>query len=336
MSEIDKIKELFTNTGGLFYTAAVDSGPATLKDQSGKTIAISHNDPFWHVTGYASVIAYSVPDGSTDCLVFPHSDDVQYLDVIKDGIIGAAELKNTFSNFEFELGSGFSPVGAAELKNTFSNFEFELVSVAYPAGSHAPIATLVSEDEPEELNVVTSDDSDISVYTSLPGSSNILETESCYALADAAINEATSKLKAPLEDINTSETILEGILRILNEEVVETPQLRYFIQALEGEKDTILGEINAYRDAHARIMTNWWSTLIAADPSHSSLALRATFDMDTLGNLNESSYVSWWHDNVLPWLKQHGEFFNHEMVEAQTQAILSEVGMQQAQVATKH
>ena len=108
------------------------------------------------------------------------------------------------------------------------------------------------------------------------------------------------------------------------------------IQALEGEKDTILGEINAYRDAHARIMTNWWSTLIAADPSHSSLALRATFDMDTLGNLNESSYVSWWHDNVLPWLKQHGEFFNHEMVEAQTQAILSEVGMQQAQVATKH
>ena len=298
MSEIDKIKELFTNTGGLFYTAAVDSGPATLKDQSGKTIAISHNDPFWHVTGYASVIAYSVPDGSTDCLVFPHSDDVQYLDVIKDGIIGAAELKNTFSNFEFELGSGFSP---------------DSVAYPYPAGSHAPIATLVSEDEPEELNVVTS-----------------------YALADAAINEATSKLKAPLEDINTSETILEGILRILNEEVVETPQLRYFIQALEGEKDTILGEINAYRDAHARIMTNWWSTLIAADPSHSSLALRATFDMDTLGNLNESSYVSWWHDNVLPWLKQHGEFFNHEMVEAQTQAILSEVSMQQAQVATKH
>ena len=191
-------------------------------------------------------------------------------------------------------------------------------------------------DESTELNVVTSDDSDISVYTSLPGSSNILETESCYALADAAINEATSKLKAPLEDIDTSETILEGILRILNEEVVETPQLRYFIQALEGEKDTILGEINAYRDAHARIMTNWWSTLIAADPSHSSLALRATFDMDTLGNLNESSYVSWWHDNVLPWLKQHGEFFNHEMVEAQTQAILSEVSMQQAQVATKH
>lgn len=42
------------------------------------------------------------------------------------------------------------------------------------------------------------------------------------------------------------------------------------------------------------------------------------------------------HDNVLPWLKQHGEFFNHEMVEAQTQAILSEVSMQQAQVATKH
>ena len=321
MSEIDKIKELFTNTGGLFYTAAVDSGPATLKDQSGKTIAISHNDPFWHVTGYASVIAYSVPDGSTDCLVFPHRDDVQYLDVIEDGDIGAAKLKNTFSNFEFELGSGFSP---------------DSVAYPYPAGLHAPIATLVSEDEPGELNVVTSDDSDNSIYNSLPGSSNILETESCYALADAAINEATSKLKAPLEDINTSETILEGILRILNEEVVETPQLRYFIQALEGEKDTILGEINAYRDAHARIMTNWWSTLIAADPSHSSLALRATFDMDTLGNLNESSYVSWWHDNVLPWLKQHGEFFNHEMVEAQTQAILSEVSMQQAQVATKH
>lgn len=216
-----------------------------------------------------------LPDGSNDCLVFPHSDEIQEMIVI-DG------------------------------------------------------------DESTELNVVTSDDSDSSIYNSLPGSSNILETESCYALADAAINEATSKLKAPLEDINTSETILEGILRILNEEVVETPQLRYFIQALEGEKDTILGEINAYRDAHARIMTNWWSTLIAADPSHSSLALRATFDMDTLGNLNESSYVSWWHDNVLPWLKQHGEFFNHEMVEAQTQAILSEVGMQQAQVATKH
>jgi molecular chaperone HtpG len=51
-------------------------------------------------------------------------------------------------------------------------------------------------------------------------------------LADAVINEATSKLKAPLEDINTSETILEGILRILNEEVVEAPQLRYFIHAL--------------------------------------------------------------------------------------------------------
>ena len=275
MSEIDKIKELFTNTGGLFYTAAVDNGPATLKNQSGKTIAISHNDPFWHVTGYASVIAYSVPDGSTACLVFPHSNEIQEMIVI-------------------------------------------------------------DADESTELNVVTSDDSDNSIYNSLPGSSNILETESCYALADAAINEATSKLKAPLEDINTSETILEGILRILNEEVIETPQLRYFIQALEGEKDTILGEINAYRDAHARIMTNWWSTLIAADPSHSSLALRATFDMDTLGNLNESSYVSWWHDNVLPWLKQHGEFFNHEMVEAQTQAILSEVSMQQAQVATKH
>ena len=321
MSAIDEIKELFTRAGGLIYTAASDGNPSTLSDLTGNTIATSDNNQFWHVTGYAGVIAYRVPDGSTDCLVFPSVDDVQYLEVIVDDIIGAAKLKNTYSNFEFELGSGFSP---------------DSVAYPYPAGSHAPIATLVSEDAPGELNVVTSDDSDISVYTSLPGSSNILETESCYALADAAISEATNKLKAPLEDINTSETILEGILRILNEEVVETPQLRYFIQALEGEKDTILGEINAYRDAHARIMTNWWSTLIAADPSHSSLALRATFDMDTLGNLNESSYVSWWHDNVLPWLKQHGEFFNHEMVEVQTQAILSEVGMQQAQVATKH
>ena len=320
MSEFAEIKKLFTSAGGLIYTAAVDKGPATLKDQSGKTIAISHNDPYWHVTGYAGVIMYSVPDGSTDCLVFPHSDEIQVMPVIDD-FISAAKLKNTYSNFEFELGSGFSP---------------DSVAYPYPVESHAPIATVVSEDEPEELNVVTSDDSDISVYNSLPGISDTLETESRYALADAVINEATSKLKAPLEDINTSETILEGILRILNEEVVEAPQLRYFIQALEGEKDTILGEINAYRDAHARIMTNWWSTLIAADPSHSSLALRATFDMDTLGNLNESSYVSWWHDNVLPWLKQHGEFFNHEMVEAQTQAILSEVGMQQAQVATKH
>lgn len=275
MSAIDKIKELFTSAGGLIYTAASDGNPSTLSDLTGNTIATSDNNQFWHVTGYAGVIAYSVPDGSTDCLVFPHSDEIQVMPVI-DG------------------------------------------------------------DAPEELNVVTSDDSDISVYNSLPGISDTLETESRYALADAVINEATSKLKAPLEDINTSETILEGILRILNEEVVEAPQLRYFIQALEGEKDTILGEINAYRDAHARIMTNWWSTLIAADPSHSSLALRATFDMDTLGNLNESSYVSWWHDNVLPWLKQHGEFFNHEMVEAQTQAILSEVSMQQAQTATKH
>lgn len=165
---------------------------------------------------------------------------------------------------------------------------------------------------------------------------SILETESIYTVTDAAISEATSKLKAPLEDINTSETILEGILRILGEEVNDAPQLRYFIQALEGEKDSVLGEINAYRDAHARVMTNWWSTLIAADPSHSSLALRATFDMDKLGNLNESSYVAWWAENVLPWLKQHGEFFNHEVVEAQTQAILAEVAANQSVGEDKH
>lgn len=146
-----------------------------------------------------------------------------------------------------------------------------------------------------------------------------------YRETDTALSEATEKLKAPLEDIDTSETILEGVLRILREEVQDTPQLRYFIEALEGEVTGILGEIHAYRDAHARVMTNWWSTLIAADPSPSSLALRATFDMETLANLSESSYIAWWADNVLPWIKHHGEFFNHEKVTEQTQAILDEI-----------
>ena len=235
-------------------------------------------------------------------------------------------------------GQFYTPANNGE-PATIKDESGNVIATSLDGVTWSPKAMHCDNDEPEKINV---DDSDKVLYDSVPAPieepaiASILETESIYAVTDAAISKATSKLKAPLEDINTSETILEGILRILGEEVNDAPQLRYFIQALEGEKDSVLGEINAYRDAHARVMTNWWSTLIAADPSHSSLALRATFDMDRLGNLNESSYVAWWAENVLPWLKQHGEFFNHEMVEAQTQAILAEVAAIQSAEEVKH
>lgn len=152
------------------------------------------------------------------------------------------------------------------------------------------------------------------------------QPENTYAITPADLDNAVSEalqaakdnLKAPLEDINTSKTILEMTLEVLQSEVAEYPLLQYFIDYLEPLKvDHILGEINAYRDAHARVMTTTWHILLANDPSMSSLALRARLDIDIWGNYSDETYIAHWEDLVLPWLRHRSQYFSPHLVAAE-------------------
>ena len=143
-----------------------------------------------------------------------------------------------------------------------------------------------------------------------------LTAELDNALSEA-LQAAKDNLKAPLEDINTSKTILEMTLEVLQSEVAEYPLLQYFIDYLEPFKvDHILGEINAYRDAHARVMTTTWHVLLANDPSMSSLALRARLDIDIWGNYSDETYIAHWEDLVLPWLRHRSQYFSPHLAAA--------------------
>lgn len=205
-------------------------------------------------------------------------------------------------------GQFYTPANNGE-PATIKDESGNVIATSLDGVTWSPKAMHCDNDEPEKINVVDSDDSDKVLYAITPADLD-------NALSEA-LQAAKDNLKAPLEDINTSKTILEMTLEVLQSEVAEYPLLQYFIDYLEPFKvDHILGEINAYRDAHARVMTTTWHVLLANDPSMSSLALRARLDIDIWGNYSDETYIAHWEDLVLPWLRHRSQYFSPHLVAA--------------------
>ena len=205
-------------------------------------------------------------------------------------------------------GQFYTPANNGE-PATIKDESGNVIATSLDGVTWSPKAMHCDNDEPEKINVVDSDDSDKVLYAITPADLD-------NALSEA-LQAAKDNLKAPLEDINTSKTILEMTLEVLQSEVAEYPLLQYFIDYLEPFKvDHILGEINAYRDAHARVMTTTWHILLANDPSMSSLALRARLDIDIWGNYSDETYIAHWEDLVLPWLRHRSQYFSPHLVAA--------------------
>ena len=203
-------------------------------------------------------------------------------------------------------GQFYTPANNGE-PATIKDESGNVIATSLDGVTWSPKAMHCDNDEPEKINVVDSDDSDKVLYAITPADLD-------NALSEA-LQAAKDNLKAPLEDINTSKTILEMTLEVLQSEVAEYPLLQYFIDYLEPFKvDHILGEINAYRDAHARVMTTTWHILLANDPSMSSLALRARLDIDIWGNYSDETYIAHWEDLVLPWLRHRSQYFSPHLV----------------------
>ena len=206
-------------------------------------------------------------------------------------------------------GQFYTPANNGE-PATIKDESGNVIATSLDSVTWSPKAMHCDNDEPEKINVVDSDDSDKVLYAITPADLD-------NALSEA-LQAAKDNLKAPLEDINTSKTILEMTLEVLQSEVAEYPLLQYFIDYLEPFKvDHILGEINAYRDAHARVMTTTWHVLLANDPSMSSLALRARLDIDIWGNYSDETYIAHWEDLVLPWLRHRSQYFSPHLVAAE-------------------
>ena len=205
-------------------------------------------------------------------------------------------------------GQFYTPANNGE-PATIKDESGNVIATSLDGVTWSPKAMHCDNDEPEKINVVDSDDSDKVLYAITPADLD-------NALSEA-LQAAKNNLKAPLEDINTSKTILEMTLEVLQSEVAEYPLLQYFIDYLEPFKvDHILGEINAYRDAHARVMTTTWHILLANDPSMSSLALRARLDIDIWGNYSDETYIAHWEDLVLPWLRHRSQYFSPHLAAA--------------------
>jgi hypothetical protein len=131
------------------------------------------------------------------------------------------------------------------------------------------------------------------------------------------IEERTKALKIEDVPLDESETILEGTLRILKENLEQHPDIQYIIPVVADQEEGILGEINAYRDAHARVATNFWMLLVARFDDLASLALRAQVDLEEWGNYSTEAWLDAFSQKLLPWIIQRAHKFNPQSIAAE-------------------
>ena len=135
----------------------------------------------------------------------------------------------------------------------------------------------------------------------------------------AVIQQAKETVRIGAVDMSLShqdDLILDRLIAALTKDGVEYPQLLNFIPPLESQRGTLLGEAVAYRDAHARAMTHFWTMLMSDIGNPATLAARARIDIGVLANYNDNAWMQWWDENIRPWCITYGHLFGPDESES--------------------
>lgn len=195
------------------------------------------------------------------------------------------------------------------------------------------IATALEERgiNPETIYPVSAnDETQVTTEVSLPVVAStsdlvaVLESTDPVAVREnvtAVIEKAKETVRIGAVDMSFSPQdglLLDRVIKALTTDGVEYPQLLNFIPALESQRSTLLGEAVAYRDAHARVMTHFWSMTMADVGNPATLAARAQIDITELGNYNDDAWMQWWSETLRPWCITYGHLYGPAPEEEET------------------
>ena len=193
-------------------------------------------------------------------------------------------------------------------------------------------ATEVTRDDSDGITVVTSNETQATVITSLPVVASTSDLVSALESTDpvavrenvtAVIEKAKETVRIGAVDMSFSpqdELLLDRVIKALTTDGVEYPQLLNFIPALESQRSTLLGEAVAYRDAHARVMTHFWSMTMADVGNPATLAARAKIDITEVGNYNDDAWMQWWSETLRPWCITYGHLYGPDQEALETKS----------------
>lgn len=188
----------------------------------------------------------------------------------------------------------------------------------------------VTRNESGGFTVVTSNETQATVITSLPVVASTSDLVSALESTDpvavrenvtAVIEKAKETVRIGAVDKSFSpqdDLLLDRVIKALTTDGAEYPQLLNFIPALESQRSTLLGEAVAYRDAHARVMTHFWSMTMADVGNPATLAARAKIDITEVGNYNDDAWMQWWSETLRPWCITYGHLYGPDQEALET------------------
>lgn len=174
---------------------------------------------------------------------------------------------------------------------------------AYPMGA---------SDETEATAAMVFGLPQITTNSELVSVVNAIQADKLAAAVGDMITAAKETVRiAPIDLSYTAddELLLHRVIKSLSADAEGNPQLRPIIKILESWKGSLVGEATAYRDAHARVMTQNWQVMLADVGDLSTLMLRAKIDANIVGNYNDNAWMQWWEENIRPWCIKYGYFF---------------------------
>ena len=161
----------------------------------------------------------------------------------------------------------------------------------------------------------------ITTNSELVAAVNAIEADKLAAAVGDMITAAKETVRIGAVDMSFSpqdDLLLDRVIKALTTDGVEYPQLLNFVPALESHRSTLLGEAVAYRDAHARAMTHFWSMTMADVGNPATLAARAKIDITEVGNYNDDAWMQWWSETLRPWCITYGHLYGPDQEALET------------------
>ena len=161
----------------------------------------------------------------------------------------------------------------------------------------------------------------ITTNSELVAAVNAIEADKLAAAVGDMITAAKETVRIGAVDMSFSpqdDLLLDRVIKALTTDGVEYPQLLNFVPALESQRNTLLGEAVAYRDAHARAMTHFWSMTMADVGNPATLAARAKIDITEVGNYNDDAWMQWWSETLRPWCITYGHLYGPDQEALET------------------
>ena len=161
----------------------------------------------------------------------------------------------------------------------------------------------------------------ITTNSELVAAVTAIDADKLAAAVGDMITAAKETVRIDAVDMSFSpqdDLLLDRVIKALTTDGVEYPQLLNFVPALESHRSTLLGEAVAYRDAHARAMTHFWSMTMADVGNPATLAARAKIDITEVGNYNDDAWMQWWSETLRPWCITYGHLYGPDQEALET------------------